>query len=128
LKAILADFCIPAIILGAAMMIAYGLNAWLRKYPANPGMPLVSTCSLAISANCHRPAGDDEAYLRPVMWGVYEDDDGFGRSKCSFTSLEVSPPAFGQTLFGLREEEQIVSGKQFWGFYRKCCKFLAVFW
>lgn len=32
-------------------------------------MPMGATCSAVISAACHPPIGDDEAYLFPVRWG-----------------------------------------------------------
>jgi hypothetical protein len=34
------------------------------------GIPLVSTCSIAISAASHRPLQDTDAHLLPVRWGV----------------------------------------------------------
>lgn len=64
------------------------------------GMPLVGSCSAAISAACHPPQGDFDASLRPVMWGVVaqEDteisDDDIGH--CSFTSFEVEAPTPGK--------------------------------
>lgn len=33
-------------------------------------MPLNATCSNAISAACHRPEDDKQAYLFPVKWGM----------------------------------------------------------
>jgi hypothetical protein len=33
-------------------------------------MPLNATCSVIISAACHRPDGDKEAHLFPVRWGA----------------------------------------------------------
>ncbi len=64
------------------------------------GMPLVGSCSAAISAACHPPQGDLDASSRPVMWGVVakEDteisDDDIGH--CSFTSFEVEAPTPGK--------------------------------
>ncbi|MCJ1462220.1 hypothetical protein MMC07_000820 [Pseudocyphellaria aurata] len=48
-------------------------------------MPLVSTCSAAISANCHRPEADKEAHLLPVQWGV-TGKSGSESKLCSFTT------------------------------------------
>ena len=36
------------------------------------GMPLAATCSAAISAACHPPAGDNQAHLFPVQWGLVD--------------------------------------------------------
>lgn len=48
-------------------------------------MPLVSTCSAAISANCHRPEADKEAHLLPVQWGV-TGVNGPESKLCAFTT------------------------------------------
>jgi hypothetical protein len=64
-------------------------------------MPFTSTCSLAISANCHRPARDTDAHLLPVQWGIYEEDTGSG-AKCAFTtSRHVRAPEVDDVLRGL---------------------------
>jgi hypothetical protein len=60
-------------------------NSIFRTYRPVYGLPFASTCSLALSANCHPPAQDKEAYLLPVQWGIYEKDDGSG-AKCAFTT------------------------------------------
>lgn len=77
------------------------VNAFLRKWPAASAMPLVSTCSAAISANCHRPDQDNDAHLLPVRWGVWGRDQ-HGREMCSFTtSYLVKRPEDGQELLGI---------------------------
>ena len=63
-----------------------------RRYPA--GIPLSATCSGAISAACHPPAGDDEVAVLPVQWGVVSVKDGVGH--CSFSSKLVGPPVPGR--------------------------------
>ena len=79
------------IIVGTLIVLATGAMG-LRKYPA--GMPLAATCSGAISAACHPPAGDDDAAFLPVKWGVVSTKDGIGH--CSFSSKLVAPPIPGQ--------------------------------
>ena len=66
-------------------------------------MPMVSTCSAAISASCHRPPADYDAWQLPVQWGVTpEDDRGKGETKlmvqhCSFTTArDVTRPVEGR--------------------------------
>ena len=80
------------------MVIVFAINAF-RRLPS--GMPLVSTCSVAISAACHRPVEDVDAHLLPVQWGVVTaDDEKVGR--CAFTTLRtVHPPDEGQVYTGL---------------------------
>lgn len=53
-------------------------------------MPLVSTCSAAISAACHRPDEDFESHLLPVRWGFVG-----GGYWCFTTSRELSYPELG---------------------------------
>ena len=64
-------------------------------------MPLVSTCSAAISAACHRPEMDIDAHLLPVQWEVVEND-GTGPERCAFTtSRYVYPPVPGKEYLGV---------------------------
>jgi hypothetical protein len=49
-------------------MIATIVGLGFRRYKG--GMPLSATCSVIISAACHRPDGDKEAHLFPVQWGA----------------------------------------------------------
>ncbi|KAE8407621.1 hypothetical protein BDV37DRAFT_290332 [Aspergillus pseudonomiae] len=50
---------------GLALVILAGLA--FKRFP--PRMPLAGNCSLAISAACHPPLGDEDAALKPLMWG-----------------------------------------------------------
>ena len=91
---------------------------------------MVSTCSLAISANCHKPRTDNKAHLLSVQWGIYEKGRGDEGAKCSFSSLEVHPPEIGQPVFGLVAKDRSVREDRFcrgpllkvWKFYRHCGK------
>ena len=76
-------------------------------------MPLVSTCSAAISANCHPPKADKQAHLLPLQWGVIEasayansDDRGkeYAFKRCVLTtSRDVRQPRLGD-WFGTEHE------------------------
>jgi hypothetical protein len=65
----------------------------LRRMPTR--IPIVASCSLAISAACHPPADEIEPHLEKVRWGVtgHELVQGFGH--CSFTSKPVKKPTVG---------------------------------
>jgi hypothetical protein len=52
------------LIFAALSFVAYILNSLLRRYPPHPRMPLVSTNSLATSANCHPPEVDKLRHLK----------------------------------------------------------------
>lgn len=55
------------------------------KKPQFP-MPLASTCSAAISANCHRHPEDEDCWLLPVRWGFVTDDEQDGKGRFTFTT------------------------------------------
>jgi hypothetical protein len=55
-------------IISGIVMIATLVGLGFRRYKG--GMPLSATCSVIISAACHHPDGDKEAYLFPVRWGA----------------------------------------------------------
>ncbi|KAK4449779.1 hypothetical protein QBC34DRAFT_350319 [Podospora aff. communis PSN243] len=93
------------LIFTALLFIAYIFNSLLRRYPAHPRMPLVSTNSLAISANCHPPEGDKQPHLKKLTWGVIDSESSGGQGKrCSLTSMGTSSPEDEMPIFGLDEK------------------------
>lgn len=76
---------LSAAIVSILILLVQSLHGYFRKFSGESSMPLVSTCSAAISANCHRPEADKEAHLLPVQWGVSGEDDS-GSKLCSFTT------------------------------------------
>ena len=59
-------------------------------------MPFAGNSSLAISAACHRPLGDNDAHLLPVRWGAVLHETVDGPGHCCLTSFDVEPPIEGQ--------------------------------
>lgn len=93
---------ITVIIFGFVAVLLVNLQGY-RQYDAV--MPLVGSCSAAISAACHRPADDADASIRPVMWGALVEgkEEGVGLSgvgHCCFTTFEVEPPVEGRLYAG----------------------------
>lgn len=78
---------VTTLLLGSVVVILGILNGF-RNYRL--GIPLVGSCSAAISAACHRPKEDEDAADKPLMWGVVSMKDGVGH--CCFTSFEVTTP------------------------------------
>lgn len=100
-----------ALVLGLVMILALVVNGF-RKL--DPGMPVASSCSAAISAACHLPLGEEDAALYPLMYGVVEkydwgddteytgnsiaeDEEEVGHGHPCFSSEEVSPLLAGHT-------------------------------
>lgn len=81
---------ITAIPLGSILVLIVLLNG-CRRYKSN--MPLAGSCNAAISAACHRPQGDTEAAVLPLLWGAVSSENRIGHR--FFTSFEVSPPVEG---------------------------------
>lgn len=83
----IAIFC--AVIVGsAALLVAFAMG--FKRYEA--GIPLVGSCSAAISAACHRMPGDIDSSWRPVKWGVVDGDNEGDIGHCSFSSFDVTEP------------------------------------
>ena len=91
---------ITVIILGSIMVLLGILNGF-RRYKA--GMPLIGSCSAAISAACHAMKKDPDAALLRVMWGAVETQGAVGH--CCFSSFDVSPPVDGEAYAGEEEDE-----------------------
>lgn len=97
---------IAVIILGAIVVALRILNGF-RKY--RPGMPLVGSCSAAISAACHRPTEDIDAASLPVLWGAVRGQEEGVVGHCCFTSFEVSLPVDGELYAGQHPEKSVVA-------------------
>ena len=97
---------ITVIILGTVVVVIGILNGF-RKY--RPGMPLVGSCSAAISAACHRPREDVDAATLPLLWGVVSDQDEGAVGHCSFTSFKASLPVQGKLYAGQHPEKRLIA-------------------
>ncbi|KAJ3466644.1 hypothetical protein MRS44_004208 [Fusarium solani] len=66
-------------------------------------MPMVGTCSAAISAACHHDDGQEEVALKPVKWGAVFVPETEGQEwigHCCFTSSLVKRPKPGRFYAG----------------------------
>lgn len=81
----------------------------VRKF--KPGMPLVGSCSAAISAACHPPEEDRNASQKAVMWGACEREtsewSGEAVGRCSITSFQVQAPIAGNRYAGQRRHQHL---------------------
>lgn len=89
------------------LMLAFVNIKAFQKY--KPGIPLVGSCSAAISAACHPLGEEKDVSSKPVQWGVVKGagesvgawknkDKDFGH--CSFSSLPTAPPIPGRYYAG----------------------------
>ena len=92
---------ILAMILGILMLLALVMTGH-RKL--DNGIPLVGSCSLAISAACHRPPGDQDAAFKPVKWGAVRHGTNQGPGHCCITTCNVEPPIPGQYYAGYKDD------------------------
>lgn len=99
-----------SIILGLLMVLACIASG----FPKLQGdLPLAGSCSLAISAACHRPEDDVDAARLPVMWGeVEKEDQSADVGHCCITSKHVIPPTEGRLYAGWMEKDRGLCDKK----------------
>ena len=91
---------IITVIIVGTIVVTLGILNGFRRY--RPGMPIVGSCSAAISAACHAPREDVDAATLPLLWGAVSHPQGDGTvGHCCFTSFEASPPVEGEAYAGL---------------------------
>ena len=100
---------IAVIIGGVLIMTLFGLAC--VRLP--PGMPMLGTCSLAISAACHPPEGDDMAEHELLMYGVIDMDEEESDQeeekrpkRVTFTSWNVTSLKKGQTYSAIYKKDK----------------------
>ena len=95
--------CLPlllVIMLGTVMLTA-AFALGFRKFASH--MPVAGSCSVAISAACHRPKDDVDAAYLPVSWGeVPRDDPDDDVHHCCFTSHATQELVPGRLYAGER--------------------------
>ncbi|KAK5064343.1 hypothetical protein LTR84_000176 [Exophiala bonariae] len=80
-----------------------------RKLKGEGFMPVASSCSLAIAAACHAPAGDEKAYLTAVMWGAVAAEKHVPEN--CYSSYPAERNSIGHCSFTSRNVEQIQEGR-----------------
>jgi hypothetical protein len=80
---------ILALIVGGVLIIGLWLTSLLVRYPK--GMPLVRSCSAAISAACHPEQKEEELTLGKLMWGVTRHASENGPGHACFSLQDVDP-------------------------------------
>ena len=96
-----ASALVAVMALGSVLVIMLLVNAFRSL---DSVMPLVGSCSLAISAACHRPSDDEDAAYLPVQWGAVTQPAGREPGHCCLTSFKVKPPIVGQRYAGYEKK------------------------
>lgn len=94
--------CIAIIFLIAVVgiILLAGVACGLRRYQG--GIPLVGSCSAAISAACHPPDDELDVAFKPVRWGVVSEGKGIGH--CALSGRKVGRLIKGKFYLGNRED------------------------
>jgi hypothetical protein len=79
--------------LGGFMLLNLLITGFRRR---KSRMPIVGSCSAAISAACHSTASGDDI-LVPLKWGAVTD--GGEVKRCTFSSEEIGEIFEGETYF-----------------------------
>jgi len=82
-----------ALLFGCSMVVVIVANGCRKLRPC----VLVGNNSLAISAACQRPEGDEGAAYKGVMWGAVRHKVKGRPGHCTFTSWEVEVPRVGDS-------------------------------
>ncbi|CAG7939027.1 unnamed protein product [Penicillium salamii] len=85
--------------LGVALLLFIALIL-LSSRKLKPGMPVVGSCSLAISAACHPPESDYSVAVKPLLWGAVSHEENGKPGHCCLTSSEVEKPREGALYAG----------------------------
>ncbi|KAK1674671.1 hypothetical protein BDP55DRAFT_632742 [Colletotrichum godetiae] len=83
------------VIVVGTIMVGFLLASGFRRFRYG-GIPVVSSCSVAISAACHPATSEEpEMWTKALRWGVVSKP-GAELPHCSFSSREIEAPVEGQ--------------------------------
>lgn len=95
-----SPFAMCAVLVAGAIIIIFAICLGYRRFDGS--MPLVGSCSTAISAACHAAPWDIQAPTNALQWGSVSgmtSPEGVGH--CCFASSSVSEPVPGQEYAGI---------------------------
>lgn len=81
--------CLPILLTGLCGIPLCIFVVLTGRRQVHPQVPMAGSCSIAISAACHRPVDDVDAAYLPVSWGEIAKEGTSDVGHCSFTSFEV---------------------------------------
>lgn len=96
-----SPFAMIFVILAGAVIVIGVVLLSLRSF--NADIPLVGSCSAAISAACHGPSWEDDGFwMGRLQWGVVPGicSEAHGVRHCTFSSGSVEKPVSGVAYAG----------------------------
>lgn len=85
------------VFLGSAFCLLCAVGV-VGSFKMRMRMPVAASCSLSISAACHKNPSEVDVHLSKVQWGVIGGFEEEGRQHCSFSAQPVKSPEVG-TLY-----------------------------
>ncbi|KAI9853055.1 MAG: hypothetical protein M1824_001638 [Vezdaea acicularis] len=82
-------------IVGVLLLLGL-VSVGFRKF--SNGIPFLPWSSVAISAACHPPPGEENSHLKPLQWGTVLGTNNNDPPLCSFSSGTVTMPVVHPTL------------------------------
>ncbi|OGM43322.1 hypothetical protein ABOM_008718 [Aspergillus bombycis] len=84
----------------AVAVLMFAVLTTVSTFKLKPGIPVIGSCSVAISAACHPPEEDSDAAGKPLSWGAVRHQEGDQPGHCCLTSQTVEKPRYGELYAG----------------------------
>ncbi|KAB8207648.1 hypothetical protein BDV34DRAFT_223209 [Aspergillus parasiticus] len=84
----------------AVAILMFAILTTVSTFKLKPDIPVVGSCSVAISAACHPPEEDSDAAGKPLSWGAVRHQEGDRPGHCCLTSQTVEKPRYGELYAG----------------------------
>ncbi|KAE8358689.1 hypothetical protein BDV27DRAFT_169261 [Aspergillus caelatus] len=84
----------------AVAILMFAVLTTVSTFKLKPDIPVVGSCSVAISAACHPPEEDSDAAGKPLSWGAVRHQEGDRPGHCCLTSQAVEKPRYGELYAG----------------------------
>ncbi|KAE8398432.1 hypothetical protein BDV37DRAFT_31457 [Aspergillus pseudonomiae] len=84
----------------AVAILMFAVLTTVSTFKLKPDIPVIGSCSVAISAACHPPEEDSDAAGKPLSWGAVRHQEGDRPGHCCLTSQTVEKPRYGGMYAG----------------------------
>ncbi|KAE8374338.1 hypothetical protein BDV26DRAFT_45048 [Aspergillus bertholletiae] len=84
----------------AVAILMFAVLTTVSTFKLKPDIPVIGSCSAAISAACHPPEDDVDAAGKPLSWGAVRHQQGDQPGHCCLTSQIVEKPRYGELYAG----------------------------